>query len=271
VSERAAAIECFEALLEEAQPATGGIPISEVVSQTVAVLALLDALPVASPDRAERASFAFRECLTAITSWGRRLALLDLTPTSVLQIVDLSLEATGLAGSPAAGHFERRAAAAAIEGFLMGREERVLQLAEKRAAEPVRPVPLKEGVLGLFVSGVHDSSVLIGCVEALGRSMLDTGAQTAIVDFSQLGEPSRNRAAAMFSADEVARMLGGICFFTGLDWRWKEIAERSRIPVQTLRIVPSVADALKAARDQPQRKSSRTHGRWQSLWRRLRG
>lgn len=270
MSEGAAAIERFRALLEEARPATGGIPLSAVGSHTTAVLALLDALPVSSAGRDDLASFAFREFLTALASWGRRLALLDLTPTSALQIVKLVLQATARDDRYPSDAFERQASAAAIEGFVMGREERVLELAQKRAARPLRPVPLQRGVLGLLLTGVHEPPVLSECIEALGRSMLDTGAEIAIVDFSQLGEPSPERAAAMFAADDVTRMLGSICFFTGLDWHWREVAERSRIPLETLRILPTVADALRAAHDPTSGAGPRIHP-WRSLWRRIRG
>jgi hypothetical protein len=270
VNEGAAAIERFRALLEEAQPATGGVPIRELVAQAAAVLPLLDELPATDSAAGVLDSFAFRECFTALTWLGRRLALLDLTPTSTIQIVELALAANDPAAQRSAGSFERRATAAAIEGFVMGREERVLQLAEDRAAKTLKPVRLDDGVLALFISGVHNPTVLSECIDALGRAMLDTGAHAAIVDLSQLGEPNRERVAAMLSADEVTRMLGGVCFFTGLDWRWKEVARRSHIALEELRIMPSVAEALAAARNQPRRPSERTHLKWESLLRRLR-
>ncbi|MFZ1864604.1 MAG: hypothetical protein WAU39_10310 [Polyangiales bacterium] len=262
------AIERFEALLQDSRIATGGLVFRELAAEFVAVLSLLAELPATERASGSLESFAFRECFTALTLLGRRLALLDLTPTSTLQLVELALRATGGREWRSTGSFEQRAVAAAIEGFVMGREERVTQAAEARAAKTLKPLRLDDDVFALFVTGMHDATVLSECVDALGRMMLDAGAETAIVDFTQLGEPNRERAAAMFAADEVARMLGAVCFFTGLDWQWKAAALEAHVPLEALHVVPTVAEALSVARKstRPRRGGS---SRWASFLRRL--
>ncbi|KPK15305.1 MAG: hypothetical protein AMJ62_09675 [Myxococcales bacterium SG8_38] len=271
MTERAAAIERFVSLLEETRPAVGRVTLQEVAVETAPVLPLLEELPEAEPARWDLGSFAFRECFTVLTLVGRRLALLDLTPTSALQVVELALRATSGSDARWDETFARRAVAAAVEGFVMGREERVAQAAEERAARPLKPLPIDEDVFALFVSGVHDPQVLSECVDALGRAMLDAGAQTAIVDFTQLDEPTAERAAALLAADEVAHMLGGVCFFTGLDARWQAAAAKAHIELEGLHVVPRIAETLADLRSRKrlamrQKKPSF----WKMLLRRLR-
>ena len=127
--------------------------------------------------------------------------------------------------------FAQHAIAAVVEGFVMGREERVAQDNEVRAAGPLKPLRVDDAAFALIISGVHEASVLSECVDALGRAILDADVESAIVDLSQLGEPNRDRAAAIFSADEIARMLGGVCFFTGVDHsgNWKPFMRFMRV------------------------------------------
>jgi hypothetical protein len=100
--------------------------------------------------------------------------------------------------------------------------------------------------------------------------MLNAGVEIAIVDLTQLGEPNRERAAALFAADEVTRMLGGACFFTGVDSRWKAAADDARIPLDTLQIVPDLAGAIAAARDMAGRSAEGASPKWRALLDRLR-
>jgi hypothetical protein len=205
-----------------------------------------------------------------LTLLGRRLALLDLTPTTAIQIVHLAFQAVDGSGDAPSAKVVQRAVAAAMEGFVMGREERVALASEERAARPITPVRLDEAVFALIVSGVHEPSVLSECVDALGRAMLDANVEVAVVDLTQLGEPNGERAAAIFSADEVTRMLGGVCFFAGVDSRWMEAAAAARIELHGLRIARSFADALESARDTTQRTAKARRPKWQMLLDRFR-
>jgi hypothetical protein len=122
----------------------------------------------------------------------------------------------------------------------------------------------------LIASGVHEPAALSECVDALGRAMLNADVDVAIVDLTQLGEPNRERAATVFAADEITRMLGGVCFFTGVDSRWKAAANDARIPLDTLQVVPDLAGAIAAARDIARRSTAGANPKWRALLDRLR-
>ena len=94
---------------------------------------------------------------------------------------------------------------ATVEGFVLGREERVARDAEARALAPIRPLRIDESTFALLITGVHDPSALSEVVESLGRSMLDANASLAIVDLTQLGEPSRNLSISRSCAGRPPR------------------------------------------------------------------
>jgi hypothetical protein len=259
--------ERLRASLRASKPPTGGVPLDEVANELVPLLPLLTELPAERRQSGDFESFEFRECFTVLTLVGRRLALRDLTPTSAISVLERALRSVDVSPDSGPGPFEARALAAAIEGFVLGREERVAELAAERAAKTLKPVRMDDSLFALLISGVHEPAVLSDCVDALGRAMLDADVDRAIVDLSQLGEPNRDRAVAIFSADEVARMLGGRCFFTGVDARWRAAAADARIPLDALDLVPSLGGALRAAAERSDR---RPRGRFSSWWARLR-
>jgi hypothetical protein len=215
-------------------------------------------------------AFALRECFTVLTLLGRRLALLDLTPTGAISIVDLTLSATSVGDERKTAGFRRRARTAAVEGFVMGREERVSENAQTRAALPVRPLRVDASTFALIVSGVHDANELGEYVDALGRAMLEADASVAIVDLTQLGEPNRDRARAIFSAEEVTRMLGAVCIFSGVDTRWRAAASDARIHVDELNVDANFAKALSSAQTFAARAQSADNPKWKALLDRLR-
>lgn len=250
---------------------TGGLALDDVANELIPLLPLLSELPAEKRAGQDFDSFEFRECFTVLTLLGRRLALLDLTATSAISVVEHGLRAVDAIADPRTRKFEERAIAASVEGFVIGREERVVELANERAARDLRPLRIDDAVFGLFISGVHEPAVLSDRVDALGRAMLDADVERAIVDLSQLGEPNRDRAVAIFSADEVAKMLGGRCFFVGLDARWKAAAADARIPLDALDVLPSVGDALEAAAAHANHSAGGRISRWRTRLRRLLG
>ena len=117
---------------------------------------------------------------------------------------------------------------------------------------------------------MHDAASLGELVDALGRAMLDADASIAIVDLSQLGEPNRDRARAVFAAEEIARMLGAICIFSGVDPRWRSAAADARIDLDELNVEPTFARALASARTFNERVQSAGNPKWKALLERLR-
>lgn len=247
-------------LLEDARPPTGGVPLDDIAKETAPLLPLLSELPAEERVAGDYESFQFRECLTALTLLGRRLALLDLTPTAAVQVVQLALRAADDSEELPTRRFVERAVAAVIEGFVLGREERVLQDHETRAAQHLGPIRIDDKIFALIISGVHEPSTLSEHVDALGRAMLKADVEIAIVDLSQLGEANRDRAAAMFSADEVVRMLGGVCFFSGVDARWKAAIADARIALEPMQVTKDFATAFTAAREAPSGRAAKWRG-----------
>lgn len=265
MDDEAPALQRFEALLAQVRPATGGVGVADIIGETAPALQLLVELPPQPREGASFDSFEFRECLTVLSLLGRRLALLDLTPTGAVQVVELALRAVADAPELALDGFVQRALAATFEGFVMGREERVTQASAQRGSKPIRPLRVDDGAFALIISGTHTPQVLSDSVDALGRAMLDADVETAIVDLTQLGEPSAKRAVAVFSADEVARMLGGTCLFTGVDSRWQGAAAQARIPLDELQVVQTFSQALKTVREAKRHSAVDDTRKWRSL------
>ena len=268
-SETKSATERFRAALEAARPATGGVPLDVVLAEVMPLLPLLSELSVEKRAGGDFESFEFRECFTVLTLVGRRLALLDLTPTSAVRVTRLALLSIDPSREVGVERFTQHAIAAAVEGFVLGREERVAQVATERAASCLRPLRIDGSVFALLISGAHEPAVLSDCVDALGRAMLDADVELAIVDLTQLGEPNRERAIAVFSADEIAKMLGGQCIFAGVDQRWRAAASDARIPLEAMQIAPTLADALAAARNSADRAAKPRSAKWRALLSRL--
>ncbi len=264
-SETTSVTERFRAALEEARPATGGLSLDDVFAEVTPLLPLVSELPIEKRAGGDFESFEFRECFTVLTLVGRRLALLDLTPTTALRVTRLALQSVDPSCEVDVEPFAQRAVAAAVEGFVLGREERVSQAAMERAASCLQPLRIDASIFALVISGTHEPAVLSDCVDALGRAMLDADVELAIVDLTQLSEPNRERAIAVFSADEIAKMLGGQCIFVGVDQRWRAAATGARIPLDALRIAPSLADALQAARNSPDRAAPPRKPKWRAL------
>jgi hypothetical protein len=270
VTDASSASERFRLLLDEGRPPTGGAGLGTIAAEVAPVLPLLTEIPTQERACGNFDSFQFRECFTVLTLLGRRLALLDLTPTAAVQVVDLALRAIDGGDDPTTDAFRRHARTAAIEGFVRGREERVAENAEARASRPVRPLRMDRGTFGLIISGVHEPAALSEYVDALGRAMLDANGAVAVVDLSQLGEPNKDRAHAIFGAEEVTRMLGGTCIFSGVDPRWRAAAADAHIHLEELRVVSTLDQALEEARMIARQTEAAANPKWRALLDRLR-
>ncbi|MGB8330770.1 MAG: hypothetical protein WCE62_11640 [Polyangiales bacterium] len=260
----------FHALLEQANPPTGGLPREELAAEVAPVLPLLSELPAMARADGDYESFEFRECLAVLSLVGRRLALLDLTPTAAIQVVRFALASTSEPYQAPSEGFDQTATASALEGFVLGREERIAQWAEARATKLLTPLRVDEAAFAMIVSGTHEPEALSACVDALGRAMLNADVQAAIVDLTQLAEPNRDRAAAVFSADEVAKMLGGVCWFTGVDSRWRAAAAEAQIPLDEMHLVANLAQAIESARTMTGAMATGARPNWRTLLSRLR-
>jgi len=268
-SDTTSVAERFRAALEAAKPATGGVPLADLLAEVMPLLPLLTELPAGKRAAGNFESFEFRECFTVLTLVGRRFALLDLTPTTAIQVTRLALQSVDPSNEAGVERFAQHAVAAVVEGFVLGREERVSLVATERAASCLRPLRIDDSIFALIISGAHEPAVLSDTVDALGRAMLEADVELAIVDLTQLGEPNRERAIAVFAADEIAKMLGGQCIFTGVDERWRAAATEARIPMDAMQIEADLAEALEAARESADRDAPERTPGWLARLRRL--
>jgi hypothetical protein len=270
VTDANAAIARFRAKLDAVKPPTGGLPATVIETEVLPVLPLLAELSIDERVGEDFESFSFREALTVLTLFGRRLALLDLTPTAAVAVVEAALEAARNIDDPPTRAFDSHARVAALEGFVRGREERVDENASVLARASVRPLRVDSEIFALVVSGVHEPEALSDFVDALGRAVLDADASIAVVDLSQLGEPNRDRARAIFAADEVLRMLGARCIFSGVDERWEAAATEAHVELSLLDVVRRFSDALDEARTTRVDAEKERGTRWRRLLKRLR-
>lgn len=166
-------------------------------------------------------SLSHHESLTMVSLLGRRAAFLDARPTSAALLVPCLVAGFDDSGFALPATALEALNSACLEGYVGGREESVREHAARRAAQALPSFPVAERVRALILTGVHDSEVLRERVEAFGRELHRSDAAACIVDLSALHEPSRRRAAAVLSTDEVSRMLGAQCVFSGVA-AWEE-------------------------------------------------
>jgi len=206
-----------------------------------------------------------REGLAMLTLLGRRAGVLGATPTAALAIVPAlraALEASSVALSP---RVERALAAVCIEGYVAGREERIVREAADRAARTQTIVRVAPRCLALFLTGEHEAEALHAITDRLGRSLLADGAEVCVVDITGLERADPSCAAEVFAVDVTARMLGTLAIFTGVTDEWRRAAESARVPLELLTMEPSFEAGLKRALqrvDLEIRKPSRLFRSW---------
>jgi rsbT co-antagonist protein RsbR len=270
VTNPAPGIERFRQRLERECPATGGISSRDVAAEVESVLPVLEELPIEDRLSGDFDAFEFREAFTLLALFGRRLGLLDLTPSAAVEIVEIALASVSRPEDPTTQAFDHRARLAAVEGFVRGREERVAADAALRARRAVRPLRIDRSAFALIVSGAHEPEAIAEYVDALGRAILDADARVGIVDLTQLDAPNRERARSVFAAEEVTRMLGARCVFSGVDPRWRAAATDARIDLDELTVTTTLAKGLALARELTERIETEAHPKWRMLLERLR-
>lgn len=255
--------EQLESALERSELTLGRCSVTEIVPEVMPMIESLVDLP-ALASNTDLGSFEFRESFALITLLGRRLALLDLTPTAALGVCSTAIELV-----PTSKAFADSAVAACMEGFVRGREERIDVLHNERAEAAVRPVRVSADCFLLMPSGIYESQLISDKVDELARKLFEANAKFAIVDFSQMGEASAERAAALFGADEMAKMLGACCIFTGLNAEWKAAAREVGIQLDLITTATDLAEGIVLAHsggDRDKRDS------WlRELWERISG
>lgn len=136
---------------------------------------------------------------------------------------------------------------ACLEGFVLGREEKVADEAAARAAEAMPSARIAEGVHLLVLAGLHEADVITERVEEFGRELHRADARACIVELSTLADPDPRRASAVLGAEETARMLGAHCAFAGVTAAWREAFTDAGVDADHDALLPTLEAALEAA------------------------
>jgi hypothetical protein len=203
---------------------------------------VLEALRAALRD-VDPTSIAHHEGLALLTLLGRRAGRLGATPTAALGIVPALFTALGRQPT------ERELTALqalSLEGYVAGREERLVEEAARAAMEATPIVEVAPRCIAAFFAGLHEPEALGEIVERLGSLALRTDAAAVVVDVSRLLDPTPERAAEVLGADAAARMLGATCVFAGIG-PWLEAARRTGVDERLIVSEPDFPSALKRA------------------------
>ena len=184
------------------------------------------------------------EGLALVTLLGRRAGVLGATPTAAVSIVPTLFESFALAGAPLPSDLAHDLATLCVEGYVAGREERLVEDHEVAMAEAQCAATITQGVALLTLSGDLSAESLERTVDRFARSMLKADTKAAIVDMTRLEGAAPDRAAEVFGADAATRMLGVCCIFTGVSDAWLDAAREGRAAIDLITIEPTFDAAL---------------------------
>jgi len=191
-------------------------------------------------------SLGHHESLAMFSLLGRRLASTGGSVLMAQRIGPALLDAFG--PERAVGMSVRDGLQLALlEGFVLGREEKVAEDAAVRAAKAMPSGRIAEGVHLLVLAGLHESEVLRERIEAFGRELHRGDARSCVVELSTLMEPNPRRACAVLAADETARMLGVPCFFGGVSQPWRDAFQEAGVDSAERALHATIEAALAAA------------------------
>ena len=234
-----------EQLVTALEVAFGGLPLGSLKPIDVAKEAAPAAAGLRQSLRSEPETVT-GEWQALATLLGRRLAGAGMPTTSASRIINSIAEIAAHEGAAAPDH-QQAFRELALEGFTFGREDAVQSEHAERAIERISPIELASGVWGLVITGDHQAEFLKEAVDALGRTMFEQDCRVCVVDLTQLAAPNREKALALFGADEIAKMLGAKCFFVGVSSEWRNAADLAQIELPTTQLHTSMASALSNA------------------------
>ncbi|MBC7173936.1 MAG: hypothetical protein H5U40_15960 [Polyangiaceae bacterium] len=231
--------------------ATTALPLRATLAETLAteakptVHALLFATAVERVANPE--SLEYHETLAMVALLGRSLGLIGGTPTAALRLVPTLLASVREVGWPIPSNLDESLTTVAVEGYVRGREERLVADAAKDAVARIPVIQIAEGCLAVFLRGRYDSEHLTAAMEELGRKLFREEASVCLVVLDGLVDATAGTARAVLSIDEVARTLGVRAIFTGIDERFEEAADRAGLDRTHLFCVGDPAEGVKRA------------------------
>lgn len=200
------------------------------------------------------------EALAMATLFGRRLAALGMTPTVMMTLIPLLLEALEAEAVARDESLAVDLQTSCVEGFVRGREDRVAEEGDARVAATITRLELAPRVLAFFVAGDPTAEAIEAAVEDLGRALFAADAIACVVEVSSLAVESPRVARALFAVDETARIIGVRCIFDGVDERCRAEAERAGLDTSHIETSESFGAALRTALETA--RSDGRKGRW---------
>ena len=165
-------------------------------------------------------SLGHHESLAMFCLLGRRAASLAITPMAAHQLAPAILKAF-TPDRKIVAEVGRTLALACLEGYVAGREDELREALGREAGAHLPSHRVAEGVLLLTLCGRHDAERISERAQEFGRELHGADASACVVDIGALVEPDLRRAAAVLEVDAAARMLGGRCFYAGVDADWR--------------------------------------------------
>ena len=191
-------------------------------------------------------SLGHHESLAMFSLLGRRLARIGASVVLAHRIAPTLLDAFApereLSASVRDG-----LELACLEGFVLGREEKVADEAARTAAKAMPSGRVADGVHLLVLGGLHEAEVLTERIEEFGRELHRGDAQSCVIELSTLMEPNPRRASAVLAAEETSRMLGAPCFFGGVSAAWRTTFEEAGVDPEHESLHATIDGALTAA------------------------
>ena len=180
----------------------------------------LDHRPAAEDDSTPLGS---HEGLAMLTLLGRRAGVLGITPTAALSIAPALADALSVAEHKVTEGVRGTLQMVSMEGYVAGREERLLREGAERAAGALTWTTLAPRCLALWLAGEHEPEALRSVADDFGRELLRQDAASCLVDVTRLSEPTLERAREVMGVAHTARTLGVACFLVGASAAWQRL------------------------------------------------
>lgn len=197
--------------------------------------------------REARVPLRSHEGLAMLTLLGRRAGIVGLTPTAALSLAPALGEALDEAGHDVTEAVTTTLQMVSMEGYVAGREERLLAESVDRAAGALGYVELSPGCMALLLAGLHDPQSLRLVGDDFSRQLLRRDVRACVVDIARLQEPSAERAAELLAVVHTAATLGVRSWVAGDRERWAHVLSDARLDAAEAQWAASFKDALPRA------------------------
>lgn len=219
----------------EALTSTRGVAMDDLRAEAAPVLETL----LAALESGSRSDEHEALALTALL--GRRVATLELSPTTALASIEAMIAAARAAGLSVELRLERSLRAAAMEGLGAAIDERARARMIERAAASLVPTIVSPRVVMLVIAGCDDADAIAQGLARLGRTSLDADARACIVHVSLAGEVPDDALAEIAAFEGSAHMIGARAIYSGTPFALQALAARA----PHLTIASTFEDALR--------------------------